>query len=230
MSAERGLPREQLVAFLGEMLLIRRFEEKVTERFRAGELAGFLVYRSKKGLLALIHTVVEDRFERRGLGGRLARFALDQARADFAFCFRYTQTGPGIVYPYFHPWNGPGAGKAASYDGGSYGLVGSIIGAMIAGGIERSKRQMNMMHCMIPRGYQRYRISEPLWKELNGGDRLGSIEVGKIANLIVTDGDPLEITTQIRHLIINGQETDMRNRHLDLYEKYRSRPARTATE
>ena len=42
MSAANGLPREQLVAFLAEMLLIRRFEEKVTERFRAGELAGFL--------------------------------------------------------------------------------------------------------------------------------------------------------------------------------------------
>jgi len=39
--AER-LPREQLVAFLGAMLLIRRFEEKVEERFRAGELPGFL--------------------------------------------------------------------------------------------------------------------------------------------------------------------------------------------
>jgi pyruvate dehydrogenase E1 component alpha subunit len=37
-----ALPREQLLAFLGEMLLIRRFEEKVTERFRAGDLAGFL--------------------------------------------------------------------------------------------------------------------------------------------------------------------------------------------
>jgi len=42
MSVANGLPREQLVGFLGEMLLIRRFEEKVTERFRAGELAGFL--------------------------------------------------------------------------------------------------------------------------------------------------------------------------------------------
>jgi TPP-dependent pyruvate/acetoin dehydrogenase alpha subunit len=40
-AAER-VPRERLVAFLGEMLLIRRFEEKVEERFRAGELAGFL--------------------------------------------------------------------------------------------------------------------------------------------------------------------------------------------
>jgi TPP-dependent pyruvate/acetoin dehydrogenase alpha subunit len=38
----KGLPRKQLIGFLGEMLLIRRFEEKVTERFRAGELAGFL--------------------------------------------------------------------------------------------------------------------------------------------------------------------------------------------
>jgi TPP-dependent pyruvate/acetoin dehydrogenase alpha subunit len=42
VSAAKGLPREQLLAFLGEMLLIRHFEEKVTERFRAGELAGFL--------------------------------------------------------------------------------------------------------------------------------------------------------------------------------------------
>jgi TPP-dependent pyruvate/acetoin dehydrogenase alpha subunit len=36
------LPRKQLLEFLAEMQLIRRFEEKVVERFRAGELAGFL--------------------------------------------------------------------------------------------------------------------------------------------------------------------------------------------
>jgi predicted GNAT family acetyltransferase len=53
----------------------KRFEATVD-----GELAGFLTYRSRQGLLALIHTQVEDRFEGRGLGGRLARFALDQAR------------------------------------------------------------------------------------------------------------------------------------------------------
>jgi imidazolonepropionase-like amidohydrolase len=61
------------------------------------------------------------------------------------------------------------------------------------------------------------------------GDRLGSIEPGKIANLIVTDGDPLEITTQVRHLIIGGRETSTDNKHQQLYEKYRARP-RTATE
>jgi TPP-dependent pyruvate/acetoin dehydrogenase alpha subunit len=42
VTAKRKLPREELIGFLAEMLLIRRFEEKVTERFRAGELAGFL--------------------------------------------------------------------------------------------------------------------------------------------------------------------------------------------
>lgn len=55
----------------------KRFEVTVD-----GELAGFLVYRSRKGLLALIHTEVEERFGGRGLGGRLARFALDEARAQ----------------------------------------------------------------------------------------------------------------------------------------------------
>ena len=36
------LSQEQLTDFLHDMLLIRRFEEKVEERFRAGELPGFL--------------------------------------------------------------------------------------------------------------------------------------------------------------------------------------------
>ena len=36
------MTRDRLLAFLAEMLLIRRFEEKVEERFRAGELPGFL--------------------------------------------------------------------------------------------------------------------------------------------------------------------------------------------
>jgi predicted GNAT family acetyltransferase len=46
-----------------------------------GEQAGFIVYRLRPGLLALIHTEVEERFEGHGIGGRLARFALEQARA-----------------------------------------------------------------------------------------------------------------------------------------------------
>ena len=55
-------------------------------------------------------------------------------------------------------------------------------------------------------------------------DQFGTIEAGKVANLILTDGDPLEYTTQIRHIVIEGQEVDLANRHLDLYETYRGRP------
>jgi acetoin:2,6-dichlorophenolindophenol oxidoreductase subunit alpha len=40
--AEGGLSEDELRTLLREMLLIRRFEEKVEERFRAGELPGFL--------------------------------------------------------------------------------------------------------------------------------------------------------------------------------------------
>ena len=42
MTTKRHPQREQLHESLAEMLLIRRFEEKVEERFRAGKLAGFL--------------------------------------------------------------------------------------------------------------------------------------------------------------------------------------------
>ncbi len=59
---------------------------------------------------------------------------------------------------------------------------------------------------------------------LGVGDRLGSIETGKIANLMVTDGDPLEITTRVRHLVIDGKVSSTDNKHRRLYELYRSRP------
>jgi len=55
-------------------------------------------------------------------------------------------------------------------------------------------------------------------------DRLGSIEVGKIANLVVWDGDPLEIRSQVRHLFINGKPVPLTSKHTQLYERYRNRP------
>lgn len=59
---------------------------------------------------------------------------------------------------------------------------------------------------------------------LGVADRLGSIEPGKIADLIVTDGDPLEITTQVEQVYINGRPTSMETRHTRLFHKYDARP------
>lgn len=55
-------------------------------------------------------------------------------------------------------------------------------------------------------------------------DKLGTLETGKIANLIVTTGDPLELTTDVRYLFIRGQLTSTDNKHKALYDKYRNRP------
>ncbi len=55
------------------------------------------------------------------------------------------------------------------------------------------------------------------------GDELGSIEKGKWADLIVTDGDPLETRTQIKQMFIKGASVDLDNKHHRLYEKYLAR-------
>jgi imidazolonepropionase-like amidohydrolase len=55
-------------------------------------------------------------------------------------------------------------------------------------------------------------------------DRVGSIEPGKIANLIVAKGDPLEIRTPIAHVIIAGRDVPLETGQLALYERYLKRP------
>ena len=56
------------------------------------------------------------------------------------------------------------------------------------------------------------------------GSQLGTLEQGKIANIMVTNGDPLELTTDVKYLFIKGQRTSTENKHERLYEKYRKRP------
>jgi imidazolonepropionase-like amidohydrolase len=58
---------------------------------------------------------------------------------------------------------------------------------------------------------------------LGAQDRLGSIEEGKIADLILTDGDPLEATTTVKMEFINGKEVTLESRQTELYEKYLNR-------
>jgi imidazolonepropionase-like amidohydrolase len=56
------------------------------------------------------------------------------------------------------------------------------------------------------------------------GDLMGTIEEGKLADLMVTDGDPLEAATQIKQLFILGKTVDLDNKQKRLYEKYLARP------
>jgi imidazolonepropionase-like amidohydrolase len=54
-------------------------------------------------------------------------------------------------------------------------------------------------------------------------DRVGSLEVGKDATLIVTNGDPLEITTNVEMSFIEGRQIDLESRHTQLYKKYQAK-------
>ena len=51
-------------------------------------------------------------------------------------------------------------------------------------------------------------------------DRIGSLEVGKDATLIVTTGDPLEIMSNVTMEFIQGRNISLHSRHTELYEKY----------
>lgn len=59
---------------------------------------------------------------------------------------------------------------------------------------------------------------------LGVGDQLGSLEVGKEATLVVTDGNLLDIRAQVLEVWIRGQKTSIESRHTRLYEKYKNRP------
>ncbi len=55
-------------------------------------------------------------------------------------------------------------------------------------------------------------------------DRIGSIEKGKWADLILTDGDPLEARSQVKQMWIQGRPVSLETRHTKLFEQYTKRP------
>jgi len=59
---------------------------------------------------------------------------------------------------------------------------------------------------------------------LGVADQIGSIEKGKLGDLILTDGDPLEAKTSIKRMFIAGREVPLSSRHTREYEKWMNRP------
>lgn len=58
-------------------------------------------------------------------------------------------------------------------------------------------------------------------------DKLGSIEQGKQANLFIANGDPFEPMNQITDVFIRGNKIPMVSRHIQLYEQYLDRGAKS---
>jgi imidazolonepropionase-like amidohydrolase len=58
---------------------------------------------------------------------------------------------------------------------------------------------------------------------LGVADQLGTIEVGKRANLVLADGDILQTSTQVKAIFIDGHPLEPVSKHTRLYERYRER-------
>lgn len=54
-------------------------------------------------------------------------------------------------------------------------------------------------------------------------DRVGTLEAGKMANVVVTDGDILEPTTNIKYMFITGRMIPLTSRHTELYDSFKDR-------
>lgn len=55
------------------------------------------------------------------------------------------------------------------------------------------------------------------------GDKMGSIDVGKVANIVVTDGDILQPTTNIKYMFITGRMIPLTSRHTELFDSFKDR-------
>jgi imidazolonepropionase-like amidohydrolase len=55
---------------------------------------------------------------------------------------------------------------------------------------------------------------------------LGSLAPGKLGDVLVTDGDLLEIATHIEYVFIDGVQTSLSNKQTELYQRYRERMLR----
>lgn len=54
-------------------------------------------------------------------------------------------------------------------------------------------------------------------------DLMGSLETGKLANIVLADNDLLELRTNIKRVFIDGQEVDLANRWTELLDKFKKR-------
>ncbi len=59
-------------------------------------------------------------------------------------------------------------------------------------------------------------------KILGISERTGSIEVGKDANIVVSEGDILDMkSSRITYAFIQGRLIDLNDKHKQLYERYK---------
>jgi len=89
-----------------------------------------------------------------------------EAYRDIADCYRFLPVANAdFSVPAFAPWTStPNKHVIEPTYPGTYGLVGDLMASMVAGPIERRRRQSRMRRCLEPQGYERYPAPEAQWE------------------------------------------------------------------
>ncbi|HEX7939176.1 MAG TPA: amidohydrolase family protein [Gemmatimonadaceae bacterium] len=61
-------------------------------------------------------------------------------------------------------------------------------------------------------------------RALGISDRYGSLEAGKVANVVIWSGDPFEFSTRAEHVLVRGVENTAPSRQDLLIQRYRTLP------
>jgi len=95
----------------------------------------------------------------------------------------------------------------------------------------RARRRVRPWHdgghgrrARVAQGTGEYALTLGAAEILGIADRVGSIEPGKQADLIVTTGSPAQTVTVVTHEFIDGRPIDLTSMQTENYEKFRNRP------
>lgn len=77
----------------------------------------------------------------------------------------------------------------------------------------------------LPREKAEYAMTLGAAKILGIADHIGSLEAGKVADVIVTTGSPAQTVTVVTHLFMEGRPIELESLHTRNYVKFKNRPA-----
>ena len=121
---------------------------------------------------------------------------------------------PVILWPV--PVGKAGKGQWDEWEGHSLSLAAQLAEAGIevllgsGGEAPRASRDLPLYAALaVGHGLDRDRAFEALTlgaaRAFDVADRLGSVEVGKVADILVLDGEPLSTTTHVRYVVVDGR-------------------------
>jgi imidazolonepropionase-like amidohydrolase len=116
-------------------------------------------------------------------------------------------------------------------------LAGAVRFPMVEAGVTVVAAQRDAAHFQDLRGAAGNEVRKGMaWNEalrsvtlaaataLGIGEGYGSLEAGKVGNMVVWSGDPFEFSSRVEHLFIRGAEVPLTNRRTELFERYRQLP------